>query len=71
MLGFIGHAYASISATAFGVVLTIALIGNMLINYLMGILAEYYGIQYMTTLLLILTAIMAVLAFRILNTTKN
>lgn len=71
MLGFIGHAYASISATAIGLVLTIALIGNMLINFLMGMVAEYYGIQYLTTLLLGLTVIMASLAYKILNTNKN
>lgn len=71
MLGFIGHAYSSISATAFGIVLTIALIGNMLINYLMGIVAEYYGIQYLTILLFALTLIMAVLANKILNSNKN
>lgn len=44
MYSIVGKKFAEISATAFSFILSIALIGNMLINYLMGIIAKNYGI---------------------------
>lgn len=49
MLGLAGERYADISATAFSFLFTIALIGNMLVNYLMGIIVQHYGIQQLVT----------------------
>lgn len=49
MLGFVGERYASHSGTAFSFVLVIALIGNMLVNYMMGLVVQHYGVQHLTT----------------------
>jgi MFS transporter, FHS family, glucose/mannose:H+ symporter len=49
MLGIVAARFADLSATAFSFVLVIALIGNMLVNYLMGIIAEREGIQHLLT----------------------
>lgn len=70
MLGFVGNLYADVSGTAFGIVLTIALIGNMLVNFIMGIVAENYGVQHLTTLAFVLLSAMFVLSFVILKKTK-
>ena len=48
MLAFVGDRYKEISGTAFSFVFVIALIGNMLLNYVMGIVAHSYGINYLT-----------------------
>jgi FHS family glucose/mannose:H+ symporter-like MFS transporter len=42
-------------------VLTIALIGNMLVNFLMGVVAETFGIHHLPTMALGLTVIMIML----------
>jgi len=65
MLGFVGNLYVELSGTAFSLVLTIALIGNMIVNYLMGIIAETYGIQHLTTVSFALLMIMILLSFAI------
>jgi len=49
MLGFVGDCYKELSGTAFSLVLVIALLGNMIINYCMGIIAQNYGIQHLIT----------------------
>jgi fucose permease len=59
MLGFVGERYPDISGTAFSFVLTIALTGNMLVNFFMGIIAEQYGIA---KLLLVASAELLLLA---------
>jgi fucose permease len=51
MLGIVGNRYAALSGTAFSLVLVIAITGNILVNYLMGIVAATYGIQHFITLL--------------------
>lgn len=70
MLGLVGNLYADVSGTAFSIVLTIALIGNMLINFTMGIVADEYGVQQLTTVAFILFSAMVVLAIFILRETK-
>ena len=49
MLGFVGARYAGLSGTAFSFVLVIALIGNMVINYLMGIISDRFGTRHLLT----------------------
>jgi MFS transporter, FHS family, glucose/mannose:H+ symporter len=49
MLGFTGNRFAEMSGTAFSLVLAFALIGNMSINYSMGLIARNYGIVHLTT----------------------
>jgi MFS transporter, FHS family, glucose/mannose:H+ symporter len=61
MLGFVGDRFPSLSGTAFSLVFTVALIGNMLINYLMGIVVDEYGVQHLITASLVQVAIMSVL----------
>ena len=45
MLGYIGEKFSSLSGTAFGVVLVLALLGNTLINLVMGWIADHQGLQ--------------------------
>lgn len=70
MLGFVGTRYTEVSATAFSVVLTIALVGNMLVNFLMGVIAAHYGIRHLTTVSFVLLAAMLLLAVVILRKIK-
>ena len=67
MLGIVGEKYAEKSGTAFSFVLLFALIGNMLLNYLMGQVASRWGIQLLPVIILIEFALMLVLVFFILN----
>lgn len=67
MLGFVGNRMADVSGTAFSFVLVIALLGNMLVNYLMGVLANAYGISTLTTLIFIEILAMIILSSRILK----
>jgi len=43
LLGYVADLYPSITGTAFSVVLAIALLGNMGINYLVGVLSDVLG----------------------------
>ena len=49
MLGLISERFESLSGTAFSIAFSIALTGNMLINYLVGIIVHKYGIRHLTT----------------------
>ena len=71
MLGFVGNLYARLSGTAFSIVLTIALLGNMLVNMLMGFIANEYGVRHLTTMAFALLAAMVVLTVNILKKTNN
>ena len=70
MLGFVGSRYAEFSGTAFSFVLVIALVGNMFVNYLMGIISERFGISHMGTVSIIIIICMFLLAARILRLNK-
>ena len=67
MLGYVSELYPNFSGTAFSIVFTIALIGNTLMNYLVGIIAHYAGIQHFLTLILISVLIMSMLLIIILR----
>ncbi|HVE61177.1 MAG TPA: MFS transporter [Chitinophagaceae bacterium] len=71
MLGFVGNRYAQLSGTAFSIVLVIALIGNMLVNLLMGYIAEKWGIKHLTTLAFIEIFFLILLSMIILNKLKQ
>jgi len=45
MLGITGDRFKELSGTAFSCVMTVALTGNMLVNYMMGLMAGKYGIS--------------------------
>ncbi len=61
ILGYLAEIYANLSGTAFSIALVIALIGNMSINYLVGIISHNYGIEHLTTILLISLVLMITL----------
>jgi fucose permease len=71
MLGFVGVRYEKLSASAFSFVLTIALLGNMLINYIMGIISNKYGIGHLMTVTFAEVIIMVVLCLIILKKYKD
>jgi MFS transporter, FHS family, glucose/mannose:H+ symporter len=61
MLGYAGEIYSKITGTAFGVILVIALIGNMILNYLVGVISHSHGIQGLPIILIICLIIVALL----------
>lgn len=71
MLGLVGSRYTHVSGTAFSFVLVIALVGNMLINYLMGVVSDAFGIQHMTTVALLSIIGMLLLSIRIMQSSKQ
>ena len=71
MLGFVGNCYRELSGTAFSLVLVIALFGNMLVNYCMGIIAQVYGIHHLITVAFAELAIMIALCTAILKKLKK
>lgn len=70
MLGFVGTLFPSVSGTAFSIVLTIALIGNMIVNFTMGVVAENYGVRHLSTVSFVLLSAMLMLSLVILRKTK-
>ncbi|RZK49316.1 MAG: MFS transporter [Pedobacter sp.] len=70
MLGLVGEKYSAISGKAFSLAFGIALIGNILINYLMGYIIQNYGILSLLTVCYIETALMA-LFFTLTMKQKN
>ena len=52
ILGYVGDIYAELSGTAFSFVLVIALIGNTILNYLMGIISQAFGMDKFIVILL-------------------
>jgi fucose permease len=74
MLGLAGERFAAQSGTAFSFIFTISLLGNMLVNYLMGWVTKNYGIHHYTTFSLVELAgmsILIVLVFQNLNKKKG
>lgn len=67
MLGLVGNRYKELSGTAFSLVFVIALAGNMIINYCMGIIAQAFGIQHLITVAFIEMAMMILLCYNILR----
>lgn len=71
MLGFVGERYAHLSGTAFSFVFSIALVGNMIVNFSMGLIANAWGIQHLTTMAFVLLVAMVVLARVIFVRTRS
>jgi FHS family glucose/mannose:H+ symporter-like MFS transporter len=71
LLGVAGQAHAAFSASAFSVVFTIALTGNMLVNYLMGWVVERFGIDRLIALSLAEVVCMAVLLYLVHRNTST
>lgn len=69
VLGYIGTVYANLSGTAFGIALFIALIGNTVLNFLMGLVSEKFGIGAFPAVLIIsLLALSGILVVAIRKT---
>ncbi|MCK4812644.1 MAG: MFS transporter, partial [Candidatus Marinimicrobia bacterium] len=67
MLAYVGERYADLSGIAFSFALVIALLGNTLLNLLVGFISRTYGIQYYTTILIaaaFMMFLLSSLAFR-------
>ena len=62
MLGIVGDQYKERLATAFSFVLLFALIGNILLNYLMGWIAKNWGIEQLSTIVFVELCIMVILS---------
>jgi MFS family permease len=60
-LGLVGNKFAHLSATAFSVIFVIALLGNMILNYGMGLLSFHYGVKQLPLLLLFASICMGIL----------
>jgi MFS transporter, FHS family, glucose/mannose:H+ symporter len=71
MLGYVADLYTNLSGTAFSVVLFIALTGNMLINYSMGVIAQEKGISTWPVLMIICMIAMILLLWLFLFLTRN
>jgi fucose permease len=71
MLGIAGSLFAGLSGTAFSIIFFIALTGNTIINFLMGLVAQHFGVKHLITFALAEAIIMILLAILILNKTKN
>ena len=70
MLGVVGHLYKELSGTAFSLVFVIALLGNMLINFGMGYIAENFGIRHLVTFGFAELFLMIILCLFILKRTQ-
>ncbi len=63
-LGMVGDKFTALSGTAFSMIFVIALIGNMIINYGMGVVSFNHGIEQLPILLIVCTVLMGGLLWR-------
>jgi MFS family permease len=73
MLGFVGDLYSELSGTAFSFVLVFGLAGNMLINYLMGVISQAFGIEHLITVAFteaVILILLCMIILKNLNKTK-
>jgi MFS family permease len=71
MLGYVGNRYQNLSGTAFSLAFTIALAGNMIINYATGFIVQHYGIRNVMTVAFVEAGLMIVLCTLILRNIKT
>jgi fucose permease len=71
VLGYIGTLYKDLSGTAFSIALFIALAGNTILNFLMGVLADLIGIKSYPFLLLTILLCMIVILTVALKSNKE
>lgn len=70
MLGIAGSLFAGLSGTAFSIIFFIALTGNTIINFLMGLVAQHFGVTHLVTFALTEALIMILIAVLILKRSK-
>ena len=71
IISYIGTAYKNISGTAIGLAMSIALIGNTLLNFAMGFISESFGISSFPLFIISLLLIQAIILFTSSKTIKN
>lgn len=71
MLAYTGELFSALSGTAFSIVLVIGLLGNVLLNYLMGFLTDAAGLHTMPLLLMASILCLALLLVIVYNRIKN
>lgn len=71
MLGITGSRYAGLSGTAFSIVFFIAMIGNMLMNYGTGLIAQNFGIRHLLTVAFSACLLMIILFVIIMKKNKT
>jgi MFS family permease len=67
LLGYVGSIFQENTGTAFSIALTIALLGNMLANYIMGIMSEYYSMIWYIIINLVQLFLMSILLIIVLK----
>jgi len=70
MLGFVGDRFPQLSGTAFSFVFVVALVGNMLVNYIMGLVVERFGVLHLVTVSYLEIGAMALLFYFIIQQLK-
>jgi len=53
ILGYVGELYAKMTGTAFSIVIVMALTGNTLLNFMVGIVTRLWGIAYLPVIIMI------------------
>jgi MFS family permease len=72
ILGYIGHLYAGLSGTAFSIAFFIALIGNTLLNYSVGLVSASVSLEKFPLVLLLCFIVLCVLIlFGLTNLKKH
>jgi MFS transporter, FHS family, glucose/mannose:H+ symporter len=67
ILGYVGELYPNFTGTAFSFVITIALIGNTVINWIVGIISQEYGISNFPLVIISSVILMAVILSTVLK----
>lgn len=71
MLGIVGSRFSDFSGTAFSFVMVIGLLGNTLVNYGMGIIAQNFGIKHLPSVALGEMVIMVMIFYFIMRQAKK
>jgi len=71
VLGYIGELYAEVTGTAFSIAITIALVGNTLLNYLVGSLSIPFGIGIFPVIQIISVLLMSLVFWIALGRLKS
>lgn len=71
ILGYVGELFKKLSGTAFGIVMVISLVGNMLANYSMGLIMHYFGINHFSSLLLICLLLLLVMFYLVIRNIRH
>lgn len=70
ILGYVGEMYAHLSGTAFSVVIVLALVGNTILNFLVGTLSGSFGIRQFPVMLMISVVLMTLVLYIVLGKRK-